>query len=338
MGVGDCRWKLGTLQKGEKNLITDVPGVKVGHCTLQNGAVQTGVTAILPHGGNCFQSKCPAAAHVINGFGKSAGLVQVQELGTLETPIILTNTLSVGTALTALVRHMLEGNPDIGTTTGTVNPVVMECNDGRLNDIRGLHVKEEHVFSALAAAETDFAEGAVGAGTGMCCYGHKGGIGSASRVVTLGEKKYTLGALVLSNFGALRDLMIAGEDIGRQIAEEQETPDRGSIIVILATDLPLSARQLARLARRAQNGIARTGTITGNGSGEIAFAFSTANRIPHYPAAHTLAAEFLHEDHMDHAFRAAVEAVEESIVSSLLHAKTTPDTAAKIRALSDRIR
>ena len=331
-------WQFGTLPKGEKNLITDVPGVKVGHCTLQNGAVQTGVTAVLPHGGNCFLEKCPAAAHVINGFGKSTGLVQVQELGTLETPIVLTNTLSVGTALTALVRRMLAENPDIGVTTGTVNSVVMECNDGRLSDIRGLHVKEEHVFAALDAAAEDFEEGAVGAGTGMCCYGLKGGVGSASRLVALGEKTYTVGALVLSNFGALSDLMIAGEPVGRRLAAERQEPDRGSVIVILATDLPLSARQLARLARRAQNGIARTGTITGNGSGEIVLAFSTANRIPHYPAEHTLAVEILHEDYMDHAFRAAVEAVEESIVSSLLHAKTNEVTEKKIRALSDLLK
>ncbi len=339
MGVpGRTAWQFGTLPKGEKDLITDVPGVKVGHCTLQSGAVQTGVTAILPHGGNCFLEKCPAAAHVINGFGKSAGLTQVQELGTLETPIVLTNTLSVGTALTALVRRMLAENPDIGVTTGTVNPVVMECNDGRLNDIRGLHVREEHVFAALDAAAEDFEEGALGAGTGMVCYGHKGGVGSASRRVTPGDTAYTVGALVLSNFGALADLTIAGEPVGRRLAAEKQEPDRGSIIVVLATDLPLSARQLSRLARRAQNGIARTGTITGNGSGEIVLAFSTANRIPHYPAAPTLAGEFLHEDYMDHAFRAAVEAVEESVVSSLLHAKTNGMTEKNIRALSDSLK
>ncbi len=338
MGAQESRWSLGTMPKGGKNLITDVPGVKVGHCTLQNGSVQTGVTSILPHGGNCFREKCPAAAHVINGFGKSAGLVQVQELGTLETPILLTNTLSVGTAMTALVRRMLAENPDIGVTTGTVNPVVMECNDGHLSDIRGLHIAEEHAFAALDAADADFEEGAVGAGTGMCCYGLKGGIGSASRLVTLDGKTYVLGALVLSNFGALGDLMIAGEPIGREIRAKQaaeQQPDRGSIIAVLATDLPLSHRQLSRIARRAQNGIARTGTITGNGSGEIVLAFSTANRVPHDPESPTLAVEILHEDYMDHAFRAAVEAVEESIVSSLLHAKTNGETAKKIRALSE---
>ena len=330
-------WQFGTLPKGEKNLVTDVPGVAVGHCTLQEGKIQTGVTAILPHGGNCFQSKCLAAAHVINGFGKSTGLVQVQELGTLETPIVLTNTLSVGTAHTALVRYMLEGNPDIGVATGTVNPVVMECNDGRLNDIRGLHIAEEHVRRALHAAAADFEEGAVGAGTGMCCYGLKGGIGSASRRMLLDGKSYTLGALVMSNFGALSDLMVAGQPLGREIAERQKAesqPDRGSIIVVLATDLPLSSRQLGRVARRAQNGIARTGTITGNGSGEIVLAFSTANQVPHYPAGHTLAGAFLHEDYMDHAFRAAVECVEESIVSSLIHAEINPDTEGKIKSLS----
>ena len=163
--------------RGERDLITDVPGVKVGHVTLKEGDVHTGVTAVLPHGGNCFQDKVMAGVSVINGFGKSVGLIQIQELGTIETPILLTNTLSVGTACEELTRYMLEGNPDIGVTTGTVNCVVTECNDGRLNDIRGLHVRPEHVREALANAREDFEEGDVGGGTGMVCLGLKGGIG-----------------------------------------------------------------------------------------------------------------------------------------------------------------
>ncbi len=335
MGIGrEYGWEFGTMKKGERDLITDVPGVTVGHCTLQDGKIQTGVTAIVPHPGNCFRSKCFAAVHVINGFGKSAGLMQIRELGTLETPILLTNTLSVGTVSTALIRYMLEDNPDIGVTTGTVNPLVLECNDGGLNDIRGMHVEERHAFEALRAADGEFEEGAVGAGTGMRCYGLKGGIGSSSRRIDAGGNEYTLGTLVLTNFGALRDLRIAGRPIGKEFAG-LPSPDRGSVITIVATDLPLSSRQLGRVSRRAQNGLARTGTITGTGSGEVVVCFSTANRVNHYPSGPICQAAYLHEDYMDTVFRAVAESVEESVISSLLHAKTTPDTAPKIRTLSE---
>ena len=190
--------KIGLGTPGKRNLITDVPGVKVGHVTIRDGAdINTGVTAILPHEGNLFQDKVMAASCVINGFGKTMGLVQVEELGTIETPIIMTNTLSIGTAANALIKYMLQQNEDIGVKTGTVNPLVCECNDGVLNDIRGLHVKEEHVFEALANCSEEFEEGVVGSGTGMCCLGLKGGIGSASRIVKLDDKEYTVGALVI---------------------------------------------------------------------------------------------------------------------------------------------
>ena len=183
MGIETNKWgfRVGRLPHGPRNKISDVPGVTVGHCTLADGNVQTGVTALLPHPGDVFHDKVLAASHVINGFGKTTGLVQIDELGTLETPILFTNTLSVGTVETALVKYMLQRNPDICETTGSVNPVVCECNDSGLNDIRGLHVTEEHVFAALADCRADFAEGAVGAGRGMRCHGLKGGIGSASR-------------------------------------------------------------------------------------------------------------------------------------------------------------
>lgn len=317
-----CGIHIGRISCGARNLITDVPGVRVGHVTLRDGKdINTGVTAVLPHEGNLFRDKVMGASMVLNGFGKTIGLVQVEELGTIETPIILTNTLSVGTAATGLVRYMLEQNPDIGLTTGTVNPLVCECNDGYLNDIRGLHVKECHVAEAIAAAAEEFEEGAVGAGTGMCCSGFKGGIGSASRIISLGEQKYTVGALVLSNFGAMRDLTIAGQNIGAEIAQAmEETKDKGSIIMILATDVPLSERQLKRLCRRAGVGLARTGSFMGNGSGDIAVAFTTANRVPHYSDCAVLAAKMLHDDSIDMVFRAAAEAVEESIISSMYHA------------------
>ena len=216
MGIAGNEWgfQVGTLPKGARDKISDVPGVTVGHCTLADGVVQTGVTALLPHQGDIFHEKVLAASYVINGFGKTTGLVQIDELGTLETPILFTNTLSVGTAQTALVKYMLEKNPDICETTGSVNPVVCECNDCGLNDIRGLHVTEAHVFAALADCKADFAEGAVGAGRGMRCHGLKGGIGSASRVVELDGKPYTMGALVLSNHALFDDLIVAGAGNG----------------------------------------------------------------------------------------------------------------------------
>ena len=241
MGVQkEFGFTLGRMAKGRRNLITDVPGVKVGQVSIHDGEIHTGVTAILPHTGDIFHDKCPAASHVINGFGKSTGLVQVDELGTIETPLILTNTLSVGTASTALVRYMLERNADIGVDTGTVNPMVFECNDGYLNDIRGLHVKQEHVLEALAAASDEIEEGAAGAGCGMCCYSLKGGIGSASRTFELYGSTYTVGSLLLTNFGSLRDLTIGGDRVGERLwaEKEAEEKDKSSVIIIIATDAP----------------------------------------------------------------------------------------------------
>lgn len=319
--------RIGELVSGPANSIADVPGVAVGHVTLSDGAVQTGVTAVRFHDGNPFRDKLPAAAHVLNGFGKSIGLVQVEELGTLETPVVLTNTLSVGTAAAALVRHMLETTPEIGDTTGTVNPVVMECNDGAwLNDIRGLHVQESHVRAALDAVATVFEQGNVGAGTGMSCYGLAGGIGSASRVVRVSRRDYTLGVLTLCNMGRLADLRIDGRAVGPAIAERiaAETADaeKGSIIVLIATDAPLDARQLRRVATRAGAGIVRTGSHLGSGSGDIALAVSTAEPIPHAPKnTKVMTRSVLHEDAIDRVFRATIEASEEAILSALLAAR-----------------
>lgn len=308
--------------RGARDLITDVPGVRVGHVTLKAGEVHTGVTAVLPHGGNCFQDKVMAGVSVINGFGKSVGLIQVEELGTIETPILLTNTLSVGTACEALTRYMLEGNPDIGVTTGTVNCLVTECNDGRLNDIRGLHVRPEHVRQALENAGEDFAEGAVGGGTGMVCLGLKGGIGSASRVLEADGGTYTVGALVMSNFGAAGNLVIGGKHYDTRLGRE-ERKDEGSIIMLLATDLPLSERQLKRLAKRSMVALGRVGSYCGNGSGDIAVAFTTANRLAHYSQRDILETRMFYDENIDRVFEAGVEAVEEAIISSLYHAETT---------------
>lgn len=311
---------------GARNLITDVAGVRVGHCTIQGENVQTGVTAILPHSGDIFHDKVMAAAHVFNGFGKSMGLVQLEEMGCIETPIVLTNTLSAGVAYDAVVRYMLERNQDIGDTTGTVNPIICECNDGEINDIRRLHVTQDHVREALACCEKDFEEGAVGAGRGMKCHQCKGGIGSASRLVEIDGTTYTLGALVLTNHGLWQDLTIEGRRLGREFPQTAAPHmDRGSCIIILATDIPLSERQLKRVCRRSIIGLSRLGSYMANGSGEISIAFTTANRIPHDQKGAFLPMTMLHDEQIDHVFRATAEAVEEAVLSSLFHGCTMTD-------------
>ena len=342
MGI-EATWgfRVGSLPPGPLNKISDVPGVTVGHCTLADGDVQTGVTALLPHPGDTFHEKVPAAAHVINGFGKTTGLVQIQELGTLETPILFTNTLSVGTVSTALVRYMLDRCPDICETTGSVNPVVCECNDSGLNDIRGLHVTEADALAALADCRADFAEGAVGAGRGMRCHGLKGGIGSASRRIELDGRSYHMGALLLTNHARFEDLVVAGVPVSERLPRADVPPheDKGSVIVVLATDAPLSCRQLGRVARRAIVGLSRTGSYCGNGSGEIVIAFSTACRIPHYPEGDTLPLRALAENKIDLLFRAAAECVEEGVLSSLLHAETvTGRGGLTVPSLADLLR
>ncbi|MFD1694121.1 P1 family peptidase [Roseibium aestuarii] len=304
----------GDMMPGPRNTLTDVPGVRVGHQSLQTKTLNTGVTAILPAGGNLFREKVPAAVEVINGFGKSAGLMQVEELGTLETPILLTNTFGVGTGINALIRR----------ATGTVNPVVMECNDGYLSDIQGLALSEADALAALEAADTDFAQGNVGAGTGMSAFGFKGGIGSASRVFGLDERSFTLGALVLANFGRPGDLMLP--DGRKPHPGDLKAPDdgvpqeRGSVIVVLGTDVPLESRQLKRVARRAGAGIARLGAYYGNGSGDIALAFSTAQRVPHDVAADFLARDVLAESRIDELFKAAAETTQEAVLNAMIAA------------------
>lgn len=340
---------------GRCNLITDVPGVTAGHCTVVKDGIISGVTAIIPQQDNLFANKLPAAIHVINGFGKSIGLVQVAELGNIETPILLTNTFSVGTCFSALARRMMAQNPAVGDTTGTVNPVVMECNDGKINDIRAMGITEAHAYAALDAAGTEFSEGACGAGTGMTCYGLKGGIGSASRVVSIADSNYTFGCLVLTNFGSMRDLVYDGRAIGleldakinksgapinkaSELTKAATIPEQGSIIVVLATDAPLDSLQLGRICRRAQSGIARTGSYTANGSGEIVLAFSTANRIPHKACSPTRDNKRLHDDYVDLFFAATVSVVEESVLSSLIHAQTASTRrGATIYSLNDAI-
>ncbi len=315
---------IGEMEPGKRNAISDVEGVTVGHTTLNAGEVQTGVTAILPHQGNLFQKKLIASSYVLNGFGKTMGTIQLNELGTLETPIILTNTLSIGTAADAVFDYMLEQNPEIGNTTGTVNPIIGECNDMFLNDIRGRHVQKHHVHEAIANASSTFEEGSVGSGRGMLCYSLKGGIGTASRKIDLQHGRFTIGVLVVTNFGILRDLQVNGKKIGKTLKEallhSWKEEDKGSIMIIVATDLPISERQLHRIIKRASTGLARTGSIMTTGSGEIVIGFSTANKVPHQNASHTQTLETIHEEEIDTAFRAVGEATEEAVLNSLVTA------------------
>jgi len=323
--IRDYGVEIGTLKTGELNAITDVAGVTVGQVTLSGGNMQTGVTAIKPHQGDLFHEKLIASSHVINGFGKTMGTIQLAELGVLETPIVLTNTLNVGTAANAVIEYMLEKNEDIGRTTGTVNPIVGECNDMFLNDVRGRFVKEEHVRRALDETGEEFEEGAVGAGRGMLCYSLKGGIGSASRMIELTNARYTIGVLVLSNFGMLSDLTVGGKPIGKklkiQILQSLDEQDKGSVMIVVATDLPVSERQLNRILKRSVTGLSRTGSIITNGSGEIVLGFSTANKIPHNKPSQALTIETIHEEDIDEAFRAVGEATEEAVLNSLITAE-----------------
>lgn len=321
----DCEVSIRSrFKKGERNLITDVPGVKVGHVTLKNNEkdIHTGVTAILPHTGNLFKDKVLAGSSVINGFGKSVGLVQIEELGNIETPIIMTNTFGVGTAMNALTKYMLKDNEDIGTTTGTVNCVVTECNDGELNDIRGMHVTEENMLQALDNCGDVFEEGAVGSGTGMICMGIKGGIGSASRLVSCDNKEYTIGTILMSNFGMSGNLMIDGQRIDTEHTVPRCKAEQGSVIIIIATDIPLNERQLKRVAKRATVSLSRTGSFLGNGSGDIAIAFSNTNIMPHYSEKNIIDTKMFHDDAIDKVFEATAEAVEEAVISSIYHAET----------------
>jgi D-aminopeptidase len=321
MRARDLGLGCGHLPPGKRNAITDVPGVAVGHTTLIGGAIRTGVTAILAHDGNLFLDKPFAATEVLNGFGKSIGLAQVNELGVLETPILLTNTFAVGTCANALIRRASGENPEIRRQTSTVNPVVFECNDGYLNDIQAMAVTEAHALAAIEAAAEEFETGAVGAGAGMSSFGLMGGLGSASRRIKLDGANYHLGALVLANFGRAGDLRLPD---GRRIDPAAEgTPEAGSCIVILATDVPLDHRQLRRVTRRAGVGLAWCGSFWGHGSGDIFFGFCTANRIPHAADEDFQDMRMLSEARIDRLFQAAAEATQEAVLDALAGAETT---------------
>ena len=318
--------KTGILSPGPLNAITDVSGVKVGHVTLiKEKHVRTGVTAILPHEGNLFQEKIPAAIYIANGFGKLTGYTQVEELGNLETPIILTNTLSVPTAAEAVIDYILSlpGNENVES----VNPVVGETNDGWLNDIRGKHVKKEHVLEAISKAQGGpVEEGSVGAGTGTICFNFKGGIGTSSRRLPPNRGGYTVGVLVQTNHGGI--LQINGLPVGIHLGDyflkkDIEEISEGSCMVVVATDAPLDSRNLKRLAKRALLGIARTGGFYSNASGDYAIAFSAASelRIAHRSPSPSQKMTVLRNEQMSPLFLAAAEATEEAILNSLFKAQ-----------------
>ncbi|CAM8849639.1 P1 family peptidase [Burkholderia pseudomallei] len=412
LDAADAAPHVGALPAGPLRSIADVAGVTVGHATLDARGVQTGVSVVRPHAGDVYRDKVPAAAAVINGFGKSVGLVQVDELGVLETPLALTNTFGVGALAQAQIRAAIDANPQIGRAWPSVNPLVFECNDGYLNDLHAFAVTPAHYAQALADARRAFARGAVGAGRGMSCFDLKGGIGSASRVVRAAGEAWTVGALVLANFGRLPMLTIAGVPVGRMIAErdaggapgagggqgadgarddvaaagargargdgphgthgthgahgrenagtgggaagglaprrgrdagasspgaapDAAPPEQGSIIMLVATDAPLSSRQLKRVALRAAAGLARTGSVYGHGSGDIALAFSTAYTVPHDAERVSLPA-LVADAALDPLFAAAADSVEQAIVNALWRAtRVTGRDGHTRRALRD---
>ncbi len=315
--------KIGDLETGLRNNICDVDGVLVGHSTIDDRNIHTGITAILPHKSNMFKEKVVAASYSYNGFGKSIGLLQVDELGTIETPILLTNTLNVGKVSDGLISYMLQDNPEIGVSTSTINPIVMECNDGSINQIQLRALNEKNVFESIDFASDDFKQGNIGAGTGMKCHGFKGGIGSSSRIVEYENVKYTIGVLVNSNFGSSngKDLIFKGRYLGDLINDYnlKQEEDKGSIIVIIATDAPLDSRQLKRISKRAELGIARTGSYAGNGSGDIILAFSTSNIVKHYPQSHIESVTRFSDNYINKIFKATVEATEEAVLNSMLY-------------------
>lgn len=320
--IRDYGITIGNIPTGNRNNICDVEGVTVGHCTIDTPDHKTGVTVIMPRPENIFKKKLIASCYVLNGFGKTAGLPQIAELGTLESPIALTNTLNVGLVQDALVEYTVNRCKKENTPIASYNPVVGECNDCHLNHILERTVRQEHVFSAINNASADFEQGDVGAGKGTICFGMKGGIGSASRRIELNGKLYTIGVLVQSNFGLIEDLEINGFPLGLKIKQDiaRQGEDKGSIMSIIATDLPLSSRQLHRVLKRVGIGLGRTGSRVGHGSGDVMIGFSTANTVTDSEDLQSLT--FINENKMNLAFRAVIEAEEEAVLNSLAAADT----------------
>ena len=328
---------VGVLPPGQHNAITDVQGVRVGHCTIirgsgalnpGNGPVRTGVTAILPHTRDLFLEKITGAVVRINGFGEVTNTQQIDEMGVMEGPIMLTNTMNVPRVADAVIDWAFENSDDMSVTTWGISPIVAETSDSYLNDSRGRHVQRAHVFEAIEnARDGAVLEGAVGGGTGMICYEFKGGIGTASRIVPQELGGYTVGVLAQTNFGSRAKLRIDGVPVGRELIDYDERVQRGSqgsVIVVVATDAPMTSRQLKRMGMRVTFGLARTGTQGGNTSGDFAICFSTARNRPHHSANNTLSLEQVVEDTalINKLFDAVVEATEEAVLNSLFKAET----------------
>lgn len=324
--------QLGRYRPGPLNAITDVSGVRVGHSTIVEGSgplvvgkgpVRTGVTAILPNAGNVFMERVIGGAFVLNGAGEMSGLLQVLEWGLIETPILLTNSLSVGTVSAAAVEHLVGRFPGIGDEHDVILPLVGECDDSFLNDVAGGHVRATHVSAALSAARSGpVEEGSVGGGTGMVTCDLKAGIGTSSRVLSASEGGYTIGVIVMSNFGRLADLRIDGVPVGERVAAvlgryETRRSIYGSIIAVVATDAPLNTHQINRLCRRAALGIGRVGSYAAHGSGEIVVGFSTANKVPRAPGEREFEVRMLSDRHIDPLYVAVIEATEEAILNAL---------------------
>jgi D-aminopeptidase len=322
---------IGSGKPGPRNAISDVAGVLVGHTTIirgkgklvpGRGPVRTGVTAVLAHPENLYEEPVVATVHIINGFGKAVGLAQLQELGRLETPILLTSTLNVGLVEDAVTQYVIQQNPEVGISAPTPNPVVAECHDGFLSDAQGRHIRARHVFAAIKNASPVVTEGCVGAGTGMMALGFKSGIGTASRVLPAKFGGYRLGSLVVPNFGQPGNLIMGGIPVGQylqRVSPDNSLPhfEKGSIVTVLATDAPLSSRQLGRVARRAVIGIGRTGSVVSHGSGDFVIAFSTAHREQRNAKELTARRDQLRDEHMTPLFGATVEATEEAILNAL---------------------
>ncbi len=353
----DIGLTIGQMPTGAQNAITDVPGVRVGHTTLiwgrgtlapGHGPVRTGVTAILPHAGDVFRQKVAGVVHRLNGFGEVTNSEQVREMGVIESPILLTGTLNVPRVADAALDWALARDPEMGVTTWGPSPVVAECSDFWLNDIRGRHVTPEHVIAAIeGASDGPVAEGGVGGGTGMSCCEFKGGIGTSSRVLPEEAGGYVVGALVMSNFGRREHLLIDGVPVGRELLDwkpsEPAPEGRSSIIMVLATNAPLSSRQLERMCVRAGAGLARTGGLFSTSSGDFVIAFSNGNLTPHNPDQAFLeqrqAAESLlygqawppHTAPINQFFQAVIEATEEAILNSLFRAETMEGRDSHVR-------
>ena len=329
----DVGVRFGELPTGRGNAISDVAGVKVGHCTLVKGEgklvvgegpVRTGVTVVLPHESDLYRRPAKGMYYALNGCGGLMGALQLEEFGLVDTPIGLTNTMSIPAVSEGLIRYTMERNPLIGIEEDTVIPLVSECDDSFLNDSRGLHVRPEHALEAIGNASISVEEGAVGAGTGMVCHDFKGGIGTASRVVKIGGSDYTVGILVLSNHGGRKDLLVDGVPVGRLLdVEDPRRKESGSIVTVVATDAPLDSRQLGRLARRVGMGLGLTGSCAHNGSGDIMIAFSTANVHDRYQKdKHLVIDRLLVDREISPLFRATVDATAEAVVNSLFAAET----------------